>query len=74
MKPGVSRQPAVDGRRFTGPVVVEDERHVQRGRHRPVNGVKDLPELERLMPVMPLADHPVCRCKAANNDVIPYRS
>ncbi len=42
--------------------------------HRGVDRVQELPELDRAMPPMPLADHaPLWVSKAAKSDVVPWR-
>jgi len=53
----MSDQPAANRRCLVGAVVVEDQMHVEPGRHRRIDGAQELAELARAMPPVALADH-----------------
>ena len=46
------RQPAADQRRLVRTVVVQDQMHLQSGRHGSIDGIKELAELDRTMAAM----------------------
>ena len=53
----ITQQPALDRRSLVGGVVIDDQMQLGRGRHRLVDGLKELAKLDCPMPLMQLADH-----------------
>lgn len=56
MKTRPFEQPALDGRRFMRPLIVQNEMNVQRLGHRLIDPIEKLTELHRPMTTMKLAD------------------
>ena len=56
MKARMTQQPTLDGRGFVGGVVIDDQMQLECGRHRLVDGRKELAKLDCPMPLMQLAD------------------
>ncbi len=56
VKARMASKPASDTRRFVGPVIVEDQMHVELGRHLRVDGLEEAEELLAPMASMTLAD------------------
>src|SRR5713226_5782850 len=52
----VANEPAVDDRRLMGPVVVANHMNVERRRHGGLDGVEELAELPRAVPMVKLAN------------------
>lgn len=77
VEPRPTGQPAVNARGLVRAVVVENQVHVQLRGHGGVDGVEELAELEGPMAPMQLADNlpaPLWASKAANSDVVPWRT
>ena len=53
----MTKQPALNGGGLMGAVVVEDQMDVEVLRHRPFDGIEELPEFNRAMASMAFSDH-----------------
>ena len=68
------REPISNHRRLVGAVVVHDQMDVEVPRDGGIDGVQELPELRRAMPLMELGISAlVFTLSAANNVVVPWR-
>ena len=56
VEPRALREPGPDERSLMRAVVVQDDVHIEGGRHAGVQSVQKLPEFDRAMPAMRLAD------------------
>ena len=75
MKPWPSRQPTSDRRGFVRAVVVQDQMHVEIPGHVGFDSVEKRAELHGAMAAVTLPDDlPLATSRAANSEVVPWRT